>query len=358
MFKLNEKAAGLTPYAPNTAALPVRLDANESFLPLPDALREKILREALALPMNRYPDPEARALREAFASRYGVPAENVCAGNGSDELISVLLQTFLQKGDALATVSPDFSMYAFYGYLAECRHVEIEAGADWEISVDKVIETCNKENVRLLIFSNPCNPTGRGVPREEILRLVRSVSALVVVDEAYMDFWDQSVLNVCTEYDNLLVLRTCSKALGLAALRVGFAVGNGTLIGALQAARSPYNVNALSQCAAAAVLRETEFCDGAARALIAAKGALEAGLRRIAEETGGFSPVPSCTNFVTLRLPDAAALNEALRAAGVSVRHFGGLSALRITAGTEEENAAVLSAVRDYFAKEKKGGAS
>lgn len=351
MYTLNEKAARLTPYAPNTEALPVRLDANESFLPLPDALREKLLRESLSLPLNRYPDPEARALRESFAARHGVPAENVVAGNGSDELISVVLQTFLQKGDAFATVSPDFSMYAFYGYLAECRHVETKTEEDWRIPLDKVIATCNNENVRLLIFSNPCNPTGRGLAREEILRLARSVPALVVVDEAYMDFWDQSVLDVCAEYDNLLVLRTCSKALGLAALRVGFAVGNGTLIGALQAARSPYNVNALSQCAAAAVLREKELCDGAAQALIASKRALEAGLRRIEEETGGFSPVPSCTNFVTVRLQDAAALNDALRAAGVSARYFGGLSAVRITAGTEEENAAVLSAVRDYFAK-------
>lgn len=145
---------------------------------------------AAALPQvafNRYPDPAARKLCQAFAAYYGVPAENVAAGNGSDELITVLFTGFLQKGEAFATLEPDFSMYAFNGYLQEARHVPIPKGEDYAIDVDSTVETCQREGVRLLIFSNPGNPTSIVCPREEVRRLIRGLpDTLVVLDEAYM----------------------------------------------------------------------------------------------------------------------------------------------------------------------------
>lgn len=349
MVQLNDKLRGLAPYEPNGGDHPIRLDANESFLQLPEGIRAEILDSALSVPLNRYPDPTAKQLCGAFAARYGVPAACVAAGNGSDELISILLQCFLMKGEAFATLAPDFSMYSFYGHLAECKHVEIKKGENFEADIDKIIEICNNECVRLLIFSNPCNPTGLCVPAGEIRRLVKSVSALVVLDEAYMDFHDQSLLGECAEYDNLLILRTCSKAFGMAALRVGFAVGNETLIRAVKAAKSPYNVNTISQIAAEAVLRHTAECDDAICQIVASRKSLQSGLEALARRIPSLKVIPSTVNFVTVLLEQAGEIFQFLLDSGIAVRYFAGLSALRITAGTAEENAAVLAAVERYF---------
>ena len=254
MYRLNDKIKDLKPYDPVGERYRIHLDANESFLPIPAEVLEEVKADLDKLEFNRYPDPLAKEACEAFSGYYGVPVRNVVAGNGSDELITVIFTAFLQKGDAFATLEPDFSMYAFNGFLQEMRHVVIGKKEDFTLDIDRVIETCNNEGVKLLIFSNPCNPTSLGLDRAAVRRIISGVSALVVLDEAYMDFWEESMLQEAAEYDNLLVLKTCSKAFGLAALRVGFAVGCEKLIRAVKAVKSPYNVNALSQRMAEVVL--------------------------------------------------------------------------------------------------------
>lgn len=226
MYTLNEKIRDLEPYEPIAGEYKIRLDANESFLCLPESVMASALHAMMRVELNRYPDPTAKDLCAAFAKSYKVKPACVAAGNGSDELINVIFQSFLMKGETYATLTPDFSMYDFYGYVSECRGIEIKKDENFTIDIDKVIETCNNENVKLLIFSNPCNPTSVGLTRETVRKIIRGVSALVVLDEAYMDFWNESMLGEFENYDNLLILKTCSKAFGLAALRVGFAVGN------------------------------------------------------------------------------------------------------------------------------------
>ena len=240
MYQLNDKIKDLKPYDPVTEDSRIHLDANESFLPLPAPILEELAAAVPQVAFNRYPDPAAQELCQAFAQYYGVPVENVAAGNGSDELITVLFTGFLQKGDAFATLEPDFSMYAFNGYLQEARHVPILKGADYAIDVDRTIQTCRQEGVKLLIFSNPGNPTSIVCPRQEVRRLIQGLpDTLVVLDEAYMDFSDQSLLPEFQDYDNLLLLRTCSKAFGMAGLRLGFAVGQKRLVDAIKGVKSP-----------------------------------------------------------------------------------------------------------------------
>ena len=238
-YTLAPKTEALTPYDPVEGEYRVRLDANESFLLPTDTDREKMARAAAEAALNRYPDPLATRLCEAFAARYQVKPALVTAGNGSDELISIILSTFLQKGEKVLTLSPDFSMYAFYTSITETPCITLPKKPDMTVDVTAVIDTIRREGVRLLIFSNPCNPTSVGLPRDGVRRLLRETDALVVLDEAYMDFWDQSMLGEVEAYDNLILLRTCSKALGMAALRVGFAVANPTLTGIIRAAKSP-----------------------------------------------------------------------------------------------------------------------
>lgn len=355
MYSLNKKARALKPYDPITGSYRVRLDANESFLPLP----EEVLLDAQAalagLAFNRYPDPAAAEVCAAFAQHYGVPAGQVVAGNGSDELITVIFSTFLEKGDAFATIEPDFSMYAFNGFLQEARHVPIPKGADYRLDVDKIIETCSREDVKLLVFSNPCNPTSIVCPKGEVSRLIRSVKALVVLDEAYMDFSDQSLLGEAAGYDNLIILRTCSKAFGMAALRLGFAVARPLLADTLRAAKSPYNVNALSQEIGALALKQDMAIRAALEDILASRDELRAGLEKLQKEyPGRFTLLPSDTNFCTLVMEEQQPFYDFLLRQGIAIRLTGGL--VRITCGTAEENALLLQAAEGYFQSTQKGG--
>lgn len=347
MYELNGKLKALKPYSPGDASGMIRLDANESFLPLPEAAVEKAQRALSELEFRRYPDPNASELCAAFGELYGVPAENVAAGNGSDELITVIFSGFLQKGEAYATVEPDFSMYEQNGHVQEVRHVRIPK-EDFRLDVDKLIETCNNEKVKLLIFSNPCNPTSIVCSREEIRRLVRGVNALVVLDEAYMDFSDQSLLPEFEDYDNLLILRTCSKAIGMAALRLGFAVGRKELIDAVRAVKSPYNVNAVSQLMGAAVLRRKDELRLAKEKILASQKELADGIEGLRKKfPGRFRMLSGETNFAALCMPDAEALYRFLWEKGIAVRYTGGL--LRVTCGTCEENEAFCTAMEQYL---------
>ena len=351
MYQLNEKIKDLKPYDPIQGSYRVRLDANESFLPLPQALVEEAKAAVERTAFNRYPDPAARELCQAFAACYGVKPEQVVAGNGSDELITVLFEAFLEKGDAFATVEPDFSMYAFNGHLHEARHVAIPKGKDLRLDVEAVAAACQREQVKLLIFSNPCNPTSLVCGREEMRKLIDSLpDTLVVLDEAYMDFSDQSLLGEVEDHPNLLVLRTCSKAFGMAALRLGFAVCGKTLAGALRAVKSPYNVNSLSQAVGTAVLRRKGELDRALETILRSRDQLYAGLRELGEKyPGRFRLLPGETNFAALEMEDGPGLLAYLARQGVAIRYTGGL--VRVTCGAPEENKIVLEEMAGYFAQ-------
>ncbi|MBQ3133334.1 MAG: aminotransferase class I/II-fold pyridoxal phosphate-dependent enzyme [Clostridia bacterium] len=317
---------------------------------LPDEKTKQAMAAALdTLSFNRYPDPLATAPCAAFARMYGVSTDCVTAGNGSDELISVIMSTFLQKGEAMMVLMPDFSMYKFYTHITENRAVVYEKNADLQIDVDEALALAKAENVRLIVFSNPCNPTSVGLDREHVRRLITGTDALVVLDEAYMDFWDQSLLDEVERYDNLIILRTASKALGLAAVRLGFAVANRRLTGIIRAAKSPYNVNMVTQTLAAIALDDPDYQRRCAAALIASREALAVGLQPLLDAGKITRMYPSCTNFVLLELPNARRVFEKLKADySIVVRCFGD-TRLRITGGSPAENAAVLAALSEIL---------
>ena len=336
-YSLNSKIRDLKPYEPIQGDYAIRLDANESFRRPTIALLAKITKAVAGVGFNRYPDPFARELCRSFADFYGVHEENVTAGNGSDELISVILAAFLMKGEAVMTLSPDFSMYRFYSSLDETKCLEYQKKADFSVDVDELISRVKEYDVKALIFSNPCNPTGRGMTRDEVRRLVRSVNALVVLDEAYMDFWDQTMLGEAENCDNLIILRTLSKAFGMAAVRVGFAVANASLTGAIRSVKSPYNVNACSQRIGAVLLKEKEWVRSCIEEIKASRSELLDLLRRVERNNRDKIAVcDSVTNFVLVRTAGCDRVYEELLREGIVVRQLG--DCLRITAGTTEEN--------------------
>ncbi len=344
MYTFSEKTAALSPYEPNSGTYRIRLDANESFLLPTETDRAAMARAIEELDLRRYPDPLAVKPCKAFASLYGIDEDTVTAGNGSDELISVIMSTFLQKGEKVLTVAPDFSMYRFYTDITENPCLTLQKREDLAIDVDEVIQTINREGIRLFIFSNPCNPTSLGLDRDAVRRIIKETEALIVLDEAYMDFWDQSLLSEVSEYDNLIILRTASKALGMAAIRLGFAVANKTLTGILRAAKSPYNVNTATQEMATIALSNPLYKEVYIDLLVESRKQLQAGFVRLAERGDITKVYDSCTNFVLIELEDAPYFFEELADFGIIVRLFG-KNRLRITAGTEAENKEVLAGI-------------
>ena len=302
-YKLNKKLADLVPYEPISGTYKIRLDANESCFNLSEQLKEKICRRISSLNFNRYPDCIASEPINAFASLYGVSPDLVTAGNGSDELISVITSCFFESGDTIVTVSHDFSMYGFYAQLYELNVETFQKEEDLTINADKLIAFCREKNAKGLIFSNPCNPTSLGLDRDSVRKIIDSLEGcLVILDEAYMDFWDQSLLGEIEKHDNLIILKTCSKAIGLAAVRFGFAAAGKAVTTAMRAAKSPYNSDSVAQAIVSEILSEKQYLAECRNVLIENTAKLYGNLLEINEKYGCFEKIyKPCTNFVYIK---------------------------------------------------------
>jgi len=337
----------MTPYKPISGSYRIRLDANESFLDIPKGARKEFAEAVESMRYNRYPDAYASKLCRAFADYHKIPTELITAGNGSDELINVISEAFLKDESKVAVIPPDFSMYAFYANLRRAKIVAYPTQVDYRVDCDDLIELVKNEKADMLIFSNPCNPTSRVIPRDSVRYIVENTPCLVVIDEAYMDFSNQSVLNFVSDYDNLIVLRTMSKAFACAALRVGFAIANIKLTNVLKAVKSPYNVNAVSQALAEILLRYESEARSAVRCIIESRDKLYAELKTLKTVMGArFIPLEPSANFVYIKTDKADEIYAKLLEDGIAVRYFE--KRLRITAGSETENAEIIEKLRLY----------
>lgn len=345
-YQIPEKLRTLEPYQPITGQFSVRLDANESFISLPENIRKEIGDKISRIDFNRYPDPYAVELCEKFAHYFGVPSNLVVAANGSDELLSLLTSCFSDAGDKLMMVKPDFSMYGIYAELAGMQVEVFEKNDAMQIGVDDLISQAKEKQIRMLIFSNPCNPSSLIESREDVLKIVESLEdTLVIVDEAYMDFADgASVLDVVEQYPNMIVLKTLSKAFGLAAVRLGFAVSNQTLTNALKAAKSPYNVNTMSQVVGSVIFDHPEYIDDCIAKIKASRDSLYTSLLELKKCQPKIKSLQNAkSNFVYMEVDGAAEVFTALKQQGIAIRLM--KNYLRICAGSEEENKAVLNAL-------------
>ena len=340
MFQLNDKVKNLTPYEPISGTYEIRLDANESFLTFPEEILSEMLEAIKSSALNRYPDPNATKLVKGFADYFKVDANCVTAGNGSDEIISVIMNAFLQKGDKILTLEPDFSMYRFYAEIAECQCVKYQKNENLDVNIDDVIALANNEKVRIVIFSNPCNPTSRIITRDDVIKLINNTDALVVLDEAYMDFaGDESLLGEFKNYNNLIILKTCSKALGAAALRLGFAVANNTLTNVIRAVKSPYNVNTVSQAMGEVLFSHPDYIDNCIKTVVESRKELYSQLLEI--DSDKIERIyETNTNFVFMKVKNAKEIFEKMKENSIIIRNMGDY--LRITAGNSQENEKML----------------
>jgi histidinol-phosphate aminotransferase len=334
----------LSKYAVAKGAGMIKLDAMESPFPLPEAVRAKIAAAASDVPVNRYPDGSADALRATIADAFAIPAAaGVILGNGSDELIQIITTALARPGALVVAPEPSFEMYRLDATFAGMRYAGVPLRADFSLDADAMGAMIARERPALVWLAYPNNPTGNLFDSRAVERVLRAAPGLVVVDEAYHAFADASFLPRIPEFPNLLVLRTVSK-IGMAGLRLGYAAAAPEWIAEFDKVRPPYNLNALTQAVAPVLLAERGVLDGWASALKAERARLETALARLP----GVTVFPSRTNFVLIRVPDAPRRFEALRAAGILVKNRHGVHpllehCLRITVGTPAENDALLA---------------
>ena len=295
----------------------IKLDANENpFGPSPRVI------EALAkLPnMHVYPDPESGRLRELLADYTGVPAEQILCGAGADELIELILQLFIEPGDAVINTPPTFAMYGFDAPIYHGQVIDVYRRADFSLDVAAIEAAVTQHDAKLVFLCSPNNPSGNLIEPAEIRRLLE-LPTTVVVDEAYIEFAEGGSLAAqVADHPNLIVLRTMSKWAGLAGLRVGYGIFPLALMPHLWKIKQPYNINVAADVAAQVSLRDTDFLLERVRQLVEQRERLEMAFA----ELPLLSPYPSQANFVLNRVlgMSAADFRDRLARTGIIVRYY------------------------------------
>jgi histidinol-phosphate aminotransferase len=331
---------------------PVKINQNENPFELPESMKRRVLERVLARPWGRYPEFDPRELTAALARFAGWRPDGVMAGNGSNELIEALLLVTVGAGTRVVIPEPTFTLYALLTSILGGEPVRVPLGDDFQYDADALARAQRQRDASVTIVCSPNNPTGTLLPRDDVARLCTGAEGLVVVDEAYHEFSGQSVAPLLADHPNLVVLRTFSKAMSLAGLRVGYLLAQPDLVREIDKARLPYNINFFSQTAALAVLDERAELEANVVRLVRLRDALFASLQRMP----GVRPYPSRANFILFALEDRdpRAVFESLYAAGVLVRDVTSYPrlgrCLRVSVGTEAENEAFLGALRGAMA--------
>ncbi|MCF0147631.1 MAG: histidinol-phosphate transaminase [Clostridium sp.] len=330
----------------------IRLNSNESPVELKGEKLNALQYILKNIELNRYPDSNSDALREAYSKYVEVKKENIIAGNGSDEMLNLVISKVISKGDKILTLSTDFGMYDFYTNINQGEVIKYNLDLDKGFNVDDFINLALVDDVKLILFSNPNNPTGYGFTIKDIRKILDTFKdKIILVDEAYYEFYGESVISLINEYKNLLVTRTLSKAWGLAALRIGFLIGNEGLIEELLKYKTPYNINSLSQEVAISYLKNSKELLYNLEIIISERESLYKALKEIEEEIFNkykeckIKFYPSKGNFIYGKTTIKDKLIEILEKEDINIRYFQDDS-FRITIGLEEENSKLLEAIK------------
>lgn len=338
-LQFHEKLQSIAPYKVDKTLYPIKLDANESFITFSESLKEELAESIKNVAFNRYPDPDATEVCELYSKYCGCDIDNIIAGNGSDELIQVIVNAFMGKADKALTLKPDFSMYKFYSSLIGANIVEFELDENMNFNVEEFVRKANTEKVKLIIFSNPNNPSGGVISQEKINFILEQTEALVVVDEAYYEFYGESSIKFINKYGNLAVLRTCSKAMGIAATRLGFLISNKNVIDNIKKVKPPFNVNSLTQALGAVILKKTELINRNIESILIERRYLVENLKKCFR--GNAVIYPTNANFIYIKCDNFEFIYKQLLTKGISIRYFKD-GAIRITVGNREENKRII----------------
>lgn len=347
-FRTNIAAmAGYTPGEQPRDPVVIKLNTNENPYP-PSPKVRAALRRAADASLRLYPEPLSQTLRAVAAEVYGVQAENIIAGNGSDEILSILLRSFVGPSDRVAFPVPTYSLYETLVEIQDGRCAPVDFPVDFSVPPLLALQ-----DATLTFLCNPNAPSGTIVPLPEIVKLAGAVKGILVVDEAYVDFASTegaSSIPLIRQLPNLIVLRTFSKSFSLAGMRIGLAFACEELIAGMMKVKDSYNLNRLSMVAATAALQDMPWMERNAKRIKHSRQKLTAALVQL-----GYEVYPSHTNFVLARQAGRCqrAIYEALKRRKILVRYFdvpGLQDCLRVTVGTAREIRSLLRELKEIVA--------
>ena len=344
---VREEVLALTAYHVGEAAGMVKLDAMENPYALPQDLQREIAELVSAAAVNRYPDPQAPELKARLHQTMAIAeAFDILLGNGSDEIIHIIIQALARPGAVVLAPDPTFVMYRMYALVNRMRYLGVPLNPDFSLDCARFLAAIEEHQPALTFIAYPNNPTGNLFPETTVLRILEAAPGLVVLDEAYHAFAKKSFIGRLAEYPNLVVMRTLSKV-GMAGLRLGYAAGSPAWISEFDKVRPPYNVNVLTQLVAERLLVHADVLARQADAICGERGRVKAELARLP----GVTVFASDANFLLARVPDAGGVFAGMKQRGVLVKNLDGshpllAQCLRITVGTVEENAQCLVALR------------
>lgn len=330
----------MEPYFSENIEDGIILNANESPYNPPKEILDQYFKELKNVNFNRYPDMANTDLRKSIAKRFNINIDEVTCGVGSDELLEVTFKAVLEPNDIVLSFSPSFSMYEVFTDLALAKFIPIKFNEDLTFKSDEMINKIKEYNPKLVLICTPNNPTGQVISRTDVVRIIESTEALVILDLAYIDFSDDDYTDLAKKYSNVIAFRTFSKAMSLPSIRCGYAISCKDNIDMINAVKAPYSLSIPSQILARIATDNFELYKKNINLLKLER-------QRVINELSsyGFKVYPSGANFVYLYLDSK--INEDLLRNKIYIRHFkNGYS--RITIGNEKENDELLKVVRKY----------
>lgn len=340
-MKEKQSVKELQPYVVNPTVCSVKLDANEGSKDLFKDLVKELGNEFY---LNVYPDDSYSDLKKAISEYVGCKISNICVGNGSSELLDLCVKTFVDTNELLLSLDPTFSLYSIYAKIVNSRYMGAGEGNDFTIDIKEVIKVIKENNPKLTIVCNPNNPTGTVIKKDKVLEIVKSTDEIVIVDEAYMEFGEESIVDEIENYKNLIVVKTLSKAFSMAGIRTGYLLANEELVKTVEKVRPPYNLNSISAFLATKALQQ--------------KDKMLVYVQQIKEEREkvfnalldmNIKAFPSGANFIFFK-SDIEDLEDKLIKEDVLIRKFGGKldNHYRVTIGTENENNEFIKALKKF----------
>lgn len=341
--------ADLIPYDPKYLPAKQLMSANENPSNVPEEVQLEIRKALKNFPFNRYPDPLANELRDLIAQANGLTRDNVLLGNGGDELLFNFALAWGGPGRTFLNLPPTFSVYEANAKLVGTTVVNIPRKENFDIDEEVVLDRVAKGDIDFIMITSPNNPTGKLARGAFVRDLLNSTDALVMVDEAYFEFSRSTMRPLLDEHENLVILRTFSKAFSLAGVRLGYILANQAVIREFIKVRQPYSVDAVSQAIGCAVFRNRALFEPGINQIIEQREFLIEELRNLP----GVEVFDSDSNYILIRLALAAQVWQELYERGMLIRDFSSApmleNCLRISVGLPEENAALLAALKDII---------
>ena len=324
----------------------ILLNANEVNINVSNQIKARIKDLIDTVDFNRYPDDTYQKLLEAYGKYIQKPTSQILCGNGSDQMLDLIMSYYLSKGKTLYTLNPDFGMYDYYATKYDAKVLKFNCEKDGSFDIDAFIQYGKENDVDMVIFSNPNNPSGNYLKNEDVLKIVEAFKDIPFIDdEAYVEFAQESMMEYVGTYPKFFVTRTLSKIFGLAALRTGFLVGPEKEMDQLRAIKVPYALNTLSQEIATIAL---DYVDDV---LARVQPITEARKVFMEREYKDIVIYPSSANFFMMTCSNLERLKEMFVEKNIVIRTYNNKDYVRITIGNEDENEMVLS-ILDAYDKE------